>query len=136
MHYRTGHIELDTNTARIRRVDRPQDEPILVALERLRRCPDEVPDEFWPPTKSTTQQSKKDSVSRDSHQSKPVRSPMQEGSQPTFPGQASVDVAPTPERNSDTPTVSVPVALPTKKPVPSTNPWAHRLRRQPGMSAA
>ena len=44
-------LELDVNTARIRRVDRPQDEPILVALDRLRRCPDEIADEYWPPDK-------------------------------------------------------------------------------------
>ena len=42
-------LELDTNTAKIRRVDKPQEEPILVALDRLRRCPEGVPDVFWPP---------------------------------------------------------------------------------------
>lgn len=40
--------ELTTNDAYIRRVDRPSEEPILVSLERLRRCPDEIPDCFWP----------------------------------------------------------------------------------------
>ena len=40
---------VDVNNAYIRRVDRPQDEPILVALQRLRRCPEGVADEFWPP---------------------------------------------------------------------------------------
>ena len=40
---------VDVNNAYIRCVDHPQDEPILVALQRLRRCPDEVADEFWPP---------------------------------------------------------------------------------------
>lgn len=29
-------LELDVNTARIRRVDKPQEEPILVSLDRLR----------------------------------------------------------------------------------------------------
>ena len=32
-------------------MDRPSDEPILVALKRLRRCPEEVGDECWPPAK-------------------------------------------------------------------------------------
>jgi len=36
------------NTAQIRRVDKPQEEPILVAMDRLRRCPEEVGDNFWP----------------------------------------------------------------------------------------
>ena len=36
-------------TAYIRRVDRPQDDLILVAIQRLRRCPEELSDEFWPP---------------------------------------------------------------------------------------
>ena len=44
-------IDLDVHTARIRRVDKPEEEAILVALDRLRRCPSEVPDEFWPPDK-------------------------------------------------------------------------------------
>ena len=43
---------MQANNAYIRRVDRPQEEPILVALQRLRRCSDEIPDEFWPPAKS------------------------------------------------------------------------------------
>ena len=44
-------VDIEPNNASIRRVDRPQDEPILVALQRLRRCPEEVPDEYWPPDK-------------------------------------------------------------------------------------
>ena len=43
--------EVSTNDAYIRRVDKPQSDSILVALQRLRRCPDEIPDEFWPPDK-------------------------------------------------------------------------------------
>ena len=42
---------LDTNTAHICRVDRPQEEAILVALGRLRRCPLEIGEDFWPPSK-------------------------------------------------------------------------------------
>ena len=41
-------LEVDVNTAKIRPVDRPEDEHILVSLERLRRCPEEVGDSFWP----------------------------------------------------------------------------------------
>ena len=44
-------ITMDTNTASIRRVDRPEDSPVLVALNCLRRCLDEVGDTFWPPDK-------------------------------------------------------------------------------------
>ena len=46
-------VEVDSNTAKIRRVDQPDEELILVALESLRPCPEEVGDECWPPVKST-----------------------------------------------------------------------------------
>ena len=42
-------ISLDTNTAHVRRVDQPQDEPILVVIDRLKRCPDELEEGCWPP---------------------------------------------------------------------------------------
>ena len=45
-------VQIDSNTAMIRRVDKPGEEPILVALERLRRCPEEVGDDCWPPDKT------------------------------------------------------------------------------------
>ena len=45
-------MEVGENTAKIRRVDQPEDEPILVAQERLRRCPVEVANECWPPLKT------------------------------------------------------------------------------------
>jgi len=48
-------VELDTNTAHVRRVDRPQDDTILVALGRLRRCAEEISDEGWPPLKERRQ---------------------------------------------------------------------------------
>jgi len=41
--YRVVDISL-TNTAQIRRVDKPQEEPILVAMDCLRRCPEKVGD--------------------------------------------------------------------------------------------
>ena len=47
-------LEVTSNNAKIRPVDKPQDEPILVALSRLRRCAEEIADEFWPTRKSTT----------------------------------------------------------------------------------
>jgi len=40
------------NTAKIRRVDRPEAEPILVAIDRLRRCPEELGNDFWPPDRT------------------------------------------------------------------------------------
>ena len=45
-------VELGPNTAKIRRVDRPEEEPILVAIDRLRRCPAELADDFWPPDRA------------------------------------------------------------------------------------
>ena len=45
-------VEVGTNTARICPVDKPESEPILVSLDRLRRCPEEVRDEFWPPSRA------------------------------------------------------------------------------------
>ena len=59
-------LELDTNTTRIRRVDRPQDDALLVALDRLRRCPVKVKDDFWPPDRRRKKSSqKKATVSSD-----------------------------------------------------------------------
>ena len=46
-------VEIDVNTAKVRRLDRPQEEPILVAIDRLRRCPEEIADDYWPPDKKT-----------------------------------------------------------------------------------
>ena len=48
--------KLTTNNAHIRRVDKPEDESLLVAIDRLRRCPDEVADIFWPPDQSVKKQ--------------------------------------------------------------------------------
>ena len=50
-------IKLTSNNAHIRRVDKPEDDLLLVALDRLKRCPDEVCDTFWPldrPTRNQT----------------------------------------------------------------------------------
>ena len=49
-------IKLTTNNAHIRRVDKPEDESLLVAIDRLRRCPDEVANTFWPPDQSVKKQ--------------------------------------------------------------------------------
>ena len=40
--------EMNANNAQIRRVDQPEQDLLLVATDRLRRCPDEVEDTFWP----------------------------------------------------------------------------------------
>lgn len=45
-------VEMDTNIAKVRRVDHPVEEPILVAIEWLCRCPEELSDEFWPPNQT------------------------------------------------------------------------------------
>ena len=52
-------MEITSNGARVRRVDRPQDEPILVALDRLRRYPEKIPDEFLPKDNKSKSKPKK-----------------------------------------------------------------------------
>ena len=52
-------VEMDVNTAKIRRVDRLEDDDILVAVDHLRHCPSEVPDAFWPSTKQKKGKTKK-----------------------------------------------------------------------------
>ena len=42
-------MEMQTNTAKIVRVRRPAEEPLLVSLSRLRRSPAELGEEFQPP---------------------------------------------------------------------------------------
>ena len=42
-------LGLDANTATLVRVDRPEEEPLRVAIDRLRRCPEEIANDFWPP---------------------------------------------------------------------------------------
>jgi len=42
-------IKLTSNNAYIRRVDKPEAELLLVAMDYLRRCPNEISDTFWPP---------------------------------------------------------------------------------------
>ena len=41
-------IYVTSNNAHIKRMNRPEDDLLLVALSRLKRCPDEVSDTFWP----------------------------------------------------------------------------------------
>ena len=56
---------MDANTAKIRRVDRPGEDPILVALDRLRTCPEELvsdEDYFWPPSKRKKSKKKDTSI--------------------------------------------------------------------------
>ena len=61
-------VEMDCNTARIRRVDKPEGDTILVALDRLRYClrycPEElVPDDdFWPRPKQKRSRKKANSA--------------------------------------------------------------------------
>ena len=52
-------VEMNVNTAKIRRVDRPDEDTLLVAVDRLRHCPTEVPDTFWPPAKQRGKKTEK-----------------------------------------------------------------------------
>ena len=40
-------------TATLTRVDRPEQGPLLVAIDRLCWCPSEIDNTFWPPDKSS-----------------------------------------------------------------------------------
>ena len=51
-------IQLTPNNAHIRRTVKPEGELLLVAINRLRRCPNEVADVFWPPDRSAQKQVK------------------------------------------------------------------------------
>ena len=42
-------VKLYDNGADVRPIDRPQETPIRVPFDRLRVCPEEVPNESWPP---------------------------------------------------------------------------------------
>ena len=42
-------------------MDKPEDELLLVAIDRLRRCPDEVADTFWPPDQSQCEETEESS---------------------------------------------------------------------------
>ena len=39
-------------------VDRPQEKPIRVAMDHVRRCPKEIADTFWPERKKQKSQAK------------------------------------------------------------------------------
>ena len=39
-------------------IDRPQETPIRVAMDRVRHCPKEIPDIFWPEHKKRGKQAK------------------------------------------------------------------------------
>ena len=58
-----------TNTATI---TRPEEEPLLVAIERLRRCPDEIGPGFWP-ADGRRKKNKKPGEAVDRHQSEVSR---------------------------------------------------------------
>ena len=42
-------VKMHENGAEVRPIDKPNDEPIRVALDRLRVYADEISDKFWPP---------------------------------------------------------------------------------------
>ena len=41
-------IETVDNGVMVTPIDRPQETPIRVAMDRVRHCPKEIPDMFWP----------------------------------------------------------------------------------------
>ena len=51
-------VDLDSNTAKIQRIDRPEEETVLVALDRLRHSPSEVPELYWPPDRRKSRKGK------------------------------------------------------------------------------
>ena len=53
---------MGTNTAQICPVDTPESEPILVSLERLHCCPEEVGDELWGKRHKVTHQTREGQV--------------------------------------------------------------------------
>ena len=74
-------MELGPNTAKIRRVDRPAEEPILVPLDRLRKCPQEIGEEFWPPNrKKQVRKSSRDTASENREVGSTDRATLAEGS--------------------------------------------------------
>ncbi len=112
-------VKMDTNTAHVRRVDRPQDESILVSISRLRRCPDEIPDLFWP-TKGPTAGVK--DLTRD-------KRPAPD----TVPDEHALTTenVPVEDRPHDSSSVAVSPTSVNRRTQPTTSKWAGRLRHQP-----
>lgn len=108
--------ELSSTNAYIRRVDRPQDDPVFVSLQRLRRCPDEIPDEFWPPDKSRKRKKAPKNLKQRSEES---------ASEPQVPLTDLFEL----EVEESSPSVG-----PTKATLPDK--WTNRLRGQPRTVAA
>ena len=108
-------VEMDINTAKIRRVDKPEEDTILVAVDRLRQCPSEVPDTFWPPPK---QRKRKETT------------PSQTGGGGTTFQDQSVDVPPgentSPDSDQETPQQNESSCQAKTQ----GGKWANRLRRR------
>ena len=111
--------ELETNTAKMCRVDRPQDDSIIVTLARLyRRCSEEIPGMFWPQPIQRTRTYKR--------QRREVAS--------------TTDRPPEPQqdmRSSSSAEVKSSNQLPSQRPhleVPNKSKWAGRLRSCPSRS--
>jgi len=68
-------IKLTSNNAYIRRVDKLEAELLLVTMDCLRRCPNEISDTFWPPdspgTKVPVQKPKEGQVKNTTTSNKP-----------------------------------------------------------------
>ena len=64
-------LKLHDNGAEVRPVDKPRDPPIRVSFDRLRVCPDEVPDESWPRSSKSTAVRTKENSNDTQHTSGP-----------------------------------------------------------------
>ena len=100
-------VELTENKTKVRPVDRPEEEPIFVALDRLRRCSDEMPDSFWP---------------RKTKEGGTVMIDPPTTDEPTD----AVTNAPAERKKS--PKKAATKATPTPRELPKNNPWHGRLR--------
>lgn len=126
---------MDANTARIRRVDRPQDDALLVALDRLRRCPTEVKNGFWPPDRKRKKSSQKkatessDSLPEDSLTEEPPGHIVElEDKPPDETPHLLANISP--PFNHVSPSQSATEESPTSSSTPTMRPskWAGRLR--------
>ena len=120
-------LEVGPNTAKITPVNRPEEEPLLVSLARLRRCPQEVAeDQFWPTRGAKRQRRSKRAAAR---KNKPADPTDMESTQ-----NSSLPNTPTPEilgtRDTTEPAVEDPDAITDKKQM--VGRWAGRLRPRPG----
>ena len=103
-------VELTANNAKVRPVDRPEEEPIFVALDRLRRCSDEIPDLFWPRKAKEGGTVITDPPVTDETADAVINAPTKRSVSKRSPKGAATGATPTPRE------------------LPKNNPWHGRLR--------